>query len=1117
VLQADRDNVIIIDDLEMLPDGVKPHRRRKRRRRRGGPGELFGKLFATASLITVATASAAMLGRLDVSFAKQDLARFVAEAAGPGAKVDIGSASLFWGAEGLSIEVTGLRLASSDFAGEVAVPRAEVAVDPVALLEGRIVPRHVALNGLSMRAAMAPSHASLPLAGGHDVMTVGSIAPLVVTDKTPPGWLRLFEDAALPDITLTDFDLELKQANGKTQRLENLAIRRSTADDGVVVEVATAPQAAQGRFAAIRLREHDIKSGTVRLAFQIPGWLPADLTALTDERLPFAGAATVTGDGELTLADGETLTQVTATVAVSGGMVANHVPLLGGASIDRIGFFLRAKPQDGELVFKALDAKTSSLALSGDVAFSKLSNAHDIAIKGSNLGMRPLEPALARYLPLLTDAKLEAKRVAGEWQLHELATQSPFGSMTVTGRFGEAMNTPAALQFAFGELALQQLPKSLPFGLADLIPDRAIKAVESGTASALRVNAEMSAAQRLSLAKGVFPASGITWSAEVKDLRLAALGDLPPLRFRSIGLSGTMANLAASAPTFSVPLADGATLSLTDAELALDGFASKSGFNFSAKLDSDLKTLKLLASDKRISEQLPDALKKADFSGRFAGAIRVLGKLDGSGLKPAIDGKLKGLDLVFGEGLRLEDANLDLSIKNGETRIDGKGSYQGLPLSIDFALPETSARPALKAALVIDEAARRKQGIDLGNALKGPVTVSVAARMPLDAADRRSFEVDLTKAAIRDLVPGWVKASGKPAKASFRLDDRGKGYRVKDLQLDGGSLRASGEIDLDAKGNWQSARLSRLRFPTGESGSATITRPEGVLTADIKANTLDARPWLARAGGLGGPGSAAPVALSIAATALQGHNDEIISGAEFSTRAKGGSIKGGALSGRLNGKPIRLRIRDTAEETLLNIRSEDAGATLRFLDAYRRMLGGRVWGTVKIDGARQSGTITFRDFTLVDEPALRRVVAATGVIGSGKGAVTESRVKFQKARVQFERDNGRVIIREGVMWGDSVGGSITGWIDYDQDRVNLAGTFVPAYALNNFLANIPVLGPVLTGGKYEGIFAVPFTISGKASRPRLTINALSAAAPGIFRKLLDLQNQPDLPPDASQD
>ncbi len=39
---------------------------------------------------------------------------------------------------------------------------------------------------------------------------------------------------------------------------------------------------------------------------------------------------------------------------------------------------------------------------------------------------------------------------------------------------------------------------------------------------------------------------------------------------------------------------------------------------------------------------------------------------------------------------------------------------------------------------------------------------------------------------------------------------------------------------------------------------------------------------------------------------------------------------------------------------------------------------------------------------------------------------------------------------------------------------------------------------------------MPFTITGKASAPRLTVNALSAVAPGILRKLLDFQRRPDL-------
>jgi hypothetical protein len=93
------------------------------------------------------------------------------------------------------------------------------------------------------------------------------------------------------------------------------------------------------------------------------------------------------------------------------------------------------------------------------------------------------------------------------------------------------------------------------------------------------------------------------------------------------------------------------------------------------------------------------------------------------------------------------------------------------------------------------------------------------------------------------------------------------------------------------------------------------------------------------------------------------------------------------------------------------------------------------------------------------------------------------------------------------MWGPQVGGTMEGVLDYAGDAVNIKGTFVPAYALNNLFAQVPLLGPILGGGQYEGLFAVPFIITGRASAPVLKTNVASAIAPGFLRKIFEIRKE----------
>jgi len=109
-------------------------------------------------------------------------------------------------------------------------------------------------------------------------------------------------------------------------------------------------------------------------------------------------------------------------------------------------------------------------------------------------------------------------------------------------------------------------------------------------------------------------------------------------------------------------------------------------------------------------------------------------------------------------------------------------------------------------------------------------------------------------------------------------------------------------------------------------------------------------------------------------------------------------------------------------------------------------------------------------------------------------------------RVDFTRTGYFFAVSDGVMWGRELGGTLSGQLDYARDRVNFSGTFVPAYGLNNALSKIPVVGLLLTGGKNEGLFAVPFRITGRASQPTLTVNPIAAVSPGFLRKIFDFQS-----------
>ena len=83
----------------------------------------------------------------------------------------------------------------------------------------------------------------------------------------------------------------------------------------------------------------------------------------------------------------------------------------------------------------------------------------------------------------------------------------------------------------------------------------------------------------------------------------------------------------------------------------------------------------------------------------------------------------------------------------------------------------------------------------------------------------------------------------------------------------------------------------------------------------------------------------------------------------------------------------------------------------------------------------------------------------------------------------------------------SMGLTMSGAIDIENDLVDIEGTIVPAYLLNTALSGIPVIGDILTGSDGEGLFAATYQMEGARADPDVFVNPLAALAPGILREL----------------
>lgn len=192
---------------------------------------------------------------------------------------------------------------------------------------------------------------------------------------------------------------------------------------------------------------------------------------------------------------------------------------------------------------------------------------------------------------------------------------------------------------------------------------------------------------------------------------------------------------------------------------------------------------------------------------------------------------------------------------------------------------------------------------------------------------------------------------------------------------------------------------------------------------------------------------------------------------------------------------------------------QERGKKSKFLNisfSLRRPSGGGVEFSLGEEGTQPwsvlitvgPGPLNVRDF-IVKGGASLDMLAANSPAGAQSG------IGFSRLRAEFIWQNGQLTIRDGILQGPHLGGTIEGDIDYPGNQVRIRGTFVPLDGLNNMFGQVPVHG----GGSNEGLFGVTYELAGTPGQPVFRVNPISAMAPGVLRKIFEVKKNPnDFPP-----
>lgn len=642
--------------------------------------------------------------------------------------------------------------------------------------------------------------------------------------------------------------------------------------------------------------------------------------------------------------------------------------------------------------------------------------------------------------------------------------------------------------------------------------------LRDGVVDTINIAVNMSATElETAVGGGPVPDAAVRVEFAIRDGELVVAQGSPPFSKASVAgiVTGTSATVVKARGQ--VPMPDGRALALSDGSFtARDLGPGRATANIAFRLGGGADALAAMLQAPLIRNVAnvdldPAAIKgRADLQVAFPIPLnRVPSFAD---LPLTVSGTIGDLtvDKAFGRD-RLEGGNLGVSYDKAGLTIRGEARLAGAPATIDLRQPRGGAGEATVTA-VLDEAARARKGLSFGSQLTGPLPIRAVVPLGKPVKPGIRVEADLAKASIDNLLPGWTKPPGRPGKVSFTALETGTtATEIKDLVVESGTVNIRGSAGFSADGSLERADLTTFKLSPGDDLHAQVERSAGGYRVQLRGNVADARPLIRSMTAPGPPSSAArDIDLDLGVNILTGFNDEALTNTTAKVSLRGREFKQLQLNGRFRSAPVTAQVvRRERSAPVLTLQSGDSGATLRFLDIYRRMSGGELKFQMALNDGAQAGTITVESFALRDEPALRRIIAQQPQAGmpedrTGTGQrpkVDASDVSFNRLRANFTRTASRLEFTDASISGAQIGFTLGGWLDYARDKTDISGTFVPLYGLNNVFAQVPLFGPLLGGGQNEGLFALNFRVSGNASAPTLTVNPLSAVAPGFLRKL----------------
>lgn|GEM_PF-6217417 len=628
------------------------------------------------------------------------------------------------------------------------------------------------------------------------------------------------------------------------------------------------------------------------------------------------------------------------------------------------------------------------------------------------------------------------------------------------------------------------------------------------------------------LAQTPIPDDALSLSVRFADLGVRYLGDLPRITDArgSLKLTGNAFEARMSGGDVSPPA--GGLISISDGTFRTEDFHIRGNDAFiNVQVDGSMTAILSLLDQEPLGYIGRFGLDPREVTGTGTAKLGVTLPMRNQLRFEDVDFGATGraTQLVMpdlGDGITMDRGDLSVDVNNQRLRASGTIDLADTPIELawveDF---DPGGRPGstFDISAVVDDATRARLGLGLERNLQGALPVQAKLRGSGPDIASAEFELDLGPVVVTEPLIGWRKEAGVPATlaGSYAQADDGA-VSLSGLSISGQGVQLQGSALIAPDGGIQSASITRLLLANGTelSGVAERSSEDGVLRVDVNGPTFNAQEFLdglfadtGEAASESGPGQV--IIANANAERVLLHGGETLTSVTANLRMNGSRMEQLSVDADFAaGGMLDIEMKPTTYGTRKVIASSDnAGAVLRGLDVYGNMDRGNVEFDAEIDdrvaGSPLEGRLTGDTIRIRNAPVVASILTLGSLTGISDTLQGEG-ILFTRLDAPVRVDDRAIDLRDAILSGPAIGATIKGHVDRESDEIDLGGTIIPAYTVNSFLGNIPLVGEILVGREGEGVFGITYGLSGKSSDPDIVVNPAAALLPGILRRIFEI-------------